>query len=122
MGLVEHAERELRIAGLFDEDSDYGGMLGEAVLDLVRKFAEQGHSGFSALQTLAIFERVARWKPLSGLTSDPSEWMVIVDRDADGLPVHQSRRQPSCFSRDGGRTYYDIDEDGRPIHVSVEPA
>ena len=29
--LVKHAERELRKAGLFDQDSDYNGMIAEAI-------------------------------------------------------------------------------------------
>ena len=42
--LAKHAEYELRKAGLFDKDSDYGGMLGKAVMDIVKVFAKQGHS------------------------------------------------------------------------------
>ena len=32
--LTDFAERELRLAGLFSKDSDYEGMLGDAVLAL----------------------------------------------------------------------------------------
>lgn len=41
--------------GMYDEDSDYDGMLGEAVEELSLVFAEQGHSGASAFVTLSIF-------------------------------------------------------------------
>jgi len=41
-GLVQHANDELRLAGLFDEDSDYNGMIAKATLELIEKFAEQG--------------------------------------------------------------------------------
>jgi hypothetical protein len=73
--------------------------------------AAQGHSGFSARQTLALFNEVARFKALTPLTDDPDEWVAI---DGDMLadkktPVWQSRRQSSCFSEDGGKTHYDID-------------
>lgn len=121
--LEKHAEFELRRAGLFDPDSDYGGMVGEAVMKLVRAFAEDGHSGFSARVTLAAFDRVARFKTLTPITSSPDEWMSVADVGADGSPpVWQSTRQSSCFSNDGGRTYYDIDAgDGRALKTAEDP-
>lgn len=118
MGLVDHAELELRRAGLFDKDSDYDGMLGPAVMALVRTFASQGHSGFSAMVTLQLFETVAKFKTLTPITSDPAEWMDVADMGANGdPPVWQNRRKSSCFSNDGGKTYYDIDAgDERAVH------
>ena len=35
MSLVQYAEEELRAAGFFDEDSDYGGLIGPAVLEMI---------------------------------------------------------------------------------------
>lgn len=64
-GLVDDAKRNLVAAGLFDADSDYDGMLGSAVLELVKKFAAQGHSGASAHLTLELFDKVAKRKPLT---------------------------------------------------------
>ena len=119
--LEQHAERELRAAGLFDPDSDYGGMLAESVMRLVRVFASEGHSGMSAAMSLDLFCRLAQWKTLTPITSDPAEWMSVSDGQAHGdLPVWQNRRQSSCFSNDGGKTYYDIDAgDDRAIKTSV---
>lgn len=97
--LVRHAERELRLAGLFDEDSDYNGMLGAATLDIVRVFADQGHSGYSAALVTDLTSRLMRFEPLTPLTSDPAEWMEVTD----GL--WQSRREPRAFSHDGGQTW-----------------
>ncbi|NIO30179.1 MAG: hypothetical protein GTN75_00095 [Gemmatimonadetes bacterium] len=48
MTLEQHARRELELAGLFDEDSDYGGMLGHSTMRLIEAFAAEGHSGMSA--------------------------------------------------------------------------
>lgn len=62
--LVTHAESELRRAGLFDADSDYDGAIGEAVMDLIRVFSAQGHSGASAEMVLAIFNKLARFEAL----------------------------------------------------------
>ena len=108
--LEKHAEDELRRAGLFDKDSDYGGMIGEAVMMMIRVFAEEGHSGFSAKMTCDVFDRLARFKTLTPITSSPDEWMEVgEDMRADKkVPVWQNRRQSSCFSNDGGKTYYDI--------------
>jgi hypothetical protein len=116
--LVVHAQRELTLAGLFDTDSDYDGAAGQAVLDLVKVFASQRHSGFSAMLVLDLFDRVAHFKPLGALTDNPDEWIEV------GPSVWQNRRHSSCFSEDGGKTYYDIDEpmtgDEHPVHNSKE--
>jgi hypothetical protein len=99
--LVAHAERELRAAGLFDKDSDYSGMLADAVLELVKVFANQGHSGFSAARTIAIFSRVADGKPLVPLTGADDEWTEV----GDGY--YQNKRCSRVFRKDGEA--YDIE-------------
>jgi hypothetical protein len=121
--LEQHAESELRRAGLFDSDSDYDGAIGPAVMELVRAFCGKGHSGGSASITLAAFNRVIQWKPLAPITSDPAEWMDVADRGADGSPqVWQNKRCCSCFSNDGGETYYDIDaDDDLAIRTAATP-
>lgn len=101
--LTSHAQTELTAAGLFKKDSDYNGMIGDAVLELVKVFAAQGHSGFSAGLTLEVFNRVASYKTLTPITSNPEEWMEV------GTGVWQNRRQGSVFSKDGMQTWYDID-------------
>jgi hypothetical protein len=98
-GLLDYATEEVTRAGLLAPDSDYDGMLGQAVLELVKVFADQGHSGMSAQLTLMIFGKVAAYKPLMPLTDDPTEWNKV------GTGVWQSRRDPSAFSNDGGKTW-----------------
>lgn len=106
--LVDHAKYELKLAGLFDNDSDYDGMLGDAVLELVKVFAKQGHSGFSAHRTLELFNIVANFKPLTPIGSTKDEWAD--QSEASGRPMWQNKRRASTFSRDGGKTWYDIDD------------
>jgi hypothetical protein len=106
--LTKHAEYELKLAGLFDKDSDYDGMLGEAVLELVKVFAKQGHSGFSAHQTLQIFNEVASFKNLTPIGKSKDEW--VDQSEASGEPMWQNKRRGTTFSRDGGKTWYDIDD------------
>src|ERR1051326_6656226 len=113
--LVKHAENEMRLAGLYDKDSDYGGVGPEAGMALIRAHSEQGHSGGSHGLVLHIFNRVVNFKTLTPLTNDPAEWMEV------SPGVWQSRRQSSCFSEDGGKTYHDIDApDPRAKTASVE--
>lgn len=107
--LIKHAEREMRLAGLYDKDADYDGMIPEAVMALVETHSKQGHSGDSSWVTLSIFNKVINYKTLSPITSDPSEWMHVGD-DPDGTPVYQSNREPATFSQDGGKTWYNIDD------------
>jgi hypothetical protein len=99
--LTEFARSELERAGMFDKDSDYGGMLGEAVLKMVEQFAEEGHSGFSASMAIALFEKVARFEPLTPLTGEDKEWTEV----GDG--VFQNRRCSHVFKENGAA--YDIE-------------
>lgn len=110
MSLLDHAETELRTAGLFDKDSDYDGMIGDAVKDLVRVFADQGHSGYSAALTLDVFQRVASYKALGPITNNPDEWMHVDADMAGNATTWQNRRQPDLFSYDVGETWYSVDD------------
>lgn len=105
MALVEYAKDELTRAGVMDKDSDYDGMLGTAVLELVEKFAEQGHSGMSAHLVTEMFNKVARYQPLTPITSDPKEW-----NEVEKGKTWQSRRNPVVFSKDAGQTWYSLDD------------
>ena len=107
--LTSHAKTELKMAGLFDDDSDYNGGLGDSVLELIQVFAKQGHSGYSAGRTLQLFVRLANYKELAPLTNDPDEWNEV-SKYFDGKPMYQSRRNPTAFSDDNGLTYYFVSE------------
>ena len=100
--LEKFAEEELRRAGAFDEGGFYGGMLGTAVMKMVKVFAEEGHSGMSASLAIQLFERVARFEPLTPLTGEDDEWTEV----GDG--VFQNRRCSHVFKTavDGA---YDIE-------------
>jgi len=118
VSLVDHARRELELAGLFDSNSDYGGMLGNAIMKMVELFAEEGHSGASAAMTIAVLEKLLRFKPLTPLTNDPDEWMCV--SEMMGHETWQSRRNSEAFSNDGGVTYYLLDDHEKKI--TAEPA
>jgi len=102
--LLAHARRELDLAGLFKSDSDYNGMVAFDVVDLVRVFASQGHSGGSAQLTIELFTRLASFDVLTPITAHPAEWMEV------GTGMFQNRRKSSVFWREGNQTWYDINE------------
>jgi hypothetical protein len=79
--LLEFARDEMRRAGLYDADADYGpGEIAQCVEKMIEAFRSYGHSGGSADKTLAVFDRVVRFKPLTPLTSEPSEWTEFGSR------------------------------------------
>jgi|SRR5579863_2061935 len=99
--LEAHAKKEMEIAGLFDKDSDYGGMLADAVMKMIKVFGDEGHSGFSANMAINIFEKVARFEPLTPLKGTDDEWMEI------GPDEFQNIRCSHVFKKNGAA--YDID-------------
>ncbi len=99
--LVRFATEELELAGLFDEDSDYRGMTGEAVLKLIKVFSKQGHSGFSASIVSELFSRLSKFEPLTPLTFKDDEWVHV------GPNIYQNRRHSAAFKEGkDGRPYY----------------
>lgn len=108
--LLKHAEREMRLAGLYDQDADYGGMIPAAVLKLVEVFSEEGHSGFSASIVTAILEKVLRFQTLTPINSDPQYWMKVNKEQSHTPACWQSTRDGTYFSEDGGKTFYCLDD------------
>lgn len=121
MSLAKHAERELKLAGLFEKDSDYGGAIAEAVMTLIRAFSAQGHSGFSAPYAADIFSRLARYECLTPLTGTTDEW-----NDDISDTFFQNNRVGSVFKeKDNDKSYYLdaivwVDERGVSFTGSVE--
>lgn len=114
--LVEHAERELALAGYNtgNPEFEYGDSCAKNVVDMLKVFSEAGHSGFSANATLALFNKLANFENLTPLTDNPEEWHKY-----DGEPEghYQSIRNSECFSEDGLKTYYKLSD----CKVETEP-
>lgn len=101
MSLLKHAERELKLAGLHEKGSDYDGMLYDAVMELVKVFSDQGHSGYSANRTIKLFEKVALYEILMPVTGEDSEWNEVSE---DSL---QNNRSSDIFKdKKTGKSYY----------------
>jgi hypothetical protein len=90
------AMQELKLAGLIGEDAPYGGMLADAILELLEIFDRQGHSGASAPFVISAFSKLAMGMPLTPLTGNDDEWIKIKDN------LYQSKRMPTVFKDDVG--------------------
>lgn len=117
MTMTNRAIEELQRAGFFDKDSDYEGMIGESLEELLFTFQKQGHSGYSANLTAHLFYKLIKGEVLSPLTEDLTEWTEVSPN------IFQSRRcsyvfidktnsnkpytiEGKVFSDDGGQTYF----------------
>lgn len=99
--------RELELAGLFDKDSDYEGMLGEAVQELLDVFHKQGHSGFSAQRTAYLFYTLIKEGILMPLTGNEDEWNDISSIDSSDKMTYQNNRKSDVFKYGKeGKAYY----------------
>lgn len=103
--LTLHAERELKVAGLLGSNDEYDQAVADATLEIVKVFAKQGHSGFSASVTTSLVEKLMRFEPLGPLTGEDDEWTILdYDEDMKG----QNKRCSHVFLRADG-TAYDIE-------------
>lgn len=111
--LVQHAERELALAGVEPDVRKW-------CLDTVKSFSGQGHSGASAFVAIQILTRLLSFEALTPLTADPREWIQHSPDMWDGESgVWQNVRDGRAFSSDGGKTYTYVDDEQRTLHTSV---
>lgn len=124
--MLEWAEQELKLAGYDFKDNGPNSWVAENVLELLKVFSNQGHSGSSAPFAISLFEKLANWKPIAPLTGDADEWVEV------GNEVWQNKRNSTVFkeaNRFDGKPYWidakvfwewfsapDID-DGKPYKV-----
>ena len=107
--LLKHAEIELEAIGALSEKDDfYGGMTGKSVMELMRVFSEQGHSGMSANIVRNLFNKLADYKPLSSITCKDDEWGDVSEHQSGD--VYQNKRLSSVF-KDG--------KNGIPHYISA---
>lgn len=102
MSMIEWAEQELRYAGYDVNDPEDGPnrWLAEGTIELLKVFADQGHSGSSAPYAVALFEKLAMWKPIAPLTGEDDEWMEV------GYDVWQNKRNSAVFKEEDGQAYW----------------
>ncbi len=95
--LVAFAERELALlqadAGEADE---YQRAINKNVLDVVKIFAEGGHSGSSAPYAIQLIRQLLMFRPIKPLTGEADEWMQVSD------DLWQNRRCGHVFKDNDG--------------------
>lgn len=98
--MIEYAKSEL--ARIKRDDSGMQDLMDKNILEIIEVFEKQGHSGFSAGYLLSRLERLMRFKPITPLTGDDSEW------GESHYGSRQNKRCSSVFKDDDG-TITDID-------------
>ena len=134
-GLVEFAEGELNLLLKSCKDSESlktQKAVNDDILDIIKLFSSQGHSGFSAGYSLNILKRLLDYKPLSAITGDEDEWEQLnyspdlayqnkrcpsLFRDADGKVYNVEAR---IFSDDNGHTWYNCKESREYVELPYE--
>jgi hypothetical protein len=102
MSLVEHARRELKLCGQYEEDPEYS----ESIIKAVEAFASYGHSGGSHYCAREQLHTLLGYGVLSPITSDPADW--IDQSIPSSSPMWQNRRDPTVFSVDHGKSWYSV--------------
>ena len=99
---IEHAKREFLALGyepIEKCENDPNKWIQESVLELLKVFGKQGHSGSSALFCAKYFKKLALFEPLSPLTGKDDEWNEI------GKNTWQNRRCSHVFKEADGKAY-----------------
>jgi hypothetical protein len=110
---IDYAEQQLKKAGLFDQDSDYNGMVGKAVLELIQTFSNQQHSGYSAPLVISLFDKLANFEPIAPIDNPMITGAYEDISKYSDEPVGkslQSTELSKLFSHDYGKTWYGLVE------------
>lgn len=108
----DRARRELELAGMFDDDADYGSALGQHIMDVYNCWADGGHSGCSAAISSEILIKLFKGDCLTENDhSDCTDVSEIMAPDAPGT-WFQCNRDPRWLSGDGGATWWDVESEG----------
>ena len=81
--LIDHAWRELEIIAPRDSLDPDEILIVENILELVRVFAKQNHSGSTAAYVRQILAKLLDFQPLSPLTGEDDEWNKTLDPKLD---------------------------------------
>ena len=110
--LHSHALMEFRAAGWIDENGKFNDEMQEAicahVLELIKLFSNEGHSGTTAPYTIDLFKKLAMFEPIVPLTGEDWEWSDVSEYGGrDNGPLYQNKRCGHVFKDNNGA--YDID-------------
>lgn len=131
MSLVNFAQSELDkiLAKCEDEESQRLQILiTKDIMEIVKVFSDQGHSGSTASYVMSAIHKLLDWKPLSPLTGEDDEWHCPFD----GASTEQNKRcsavfrenhdnstahyiDGKVFSDDGGQTWFTNRDSSVPV-------
>lgn len=77
MSMLEHAIKEMQVAGMYKSDSDYAGALAKDIEAAVSVIAKMGHSGASIRLFVDILGKLVTHEPISPLTGKADEWLHL---------------------------------------------
>lgn len=102
MNLINHAKEEFRAAGWTDENGQFNDEMQEMicnhVIELLKVFSDEGHSGSSAPYAINLFSRLAKFEPIAPLTGEDWEWN-------DTGHGYQNKRASHVFKDYDGNCY-----------------
>lgn len=127
--LQHHAWMEFKAAGWINEHDVFADEMQESlcmhVMELLRVFSEEGHSGTTAPYAIDMFRKLAMFEPLVPLTGEDWEWSEVSPGVFQNKRCSHVFKQPDRF--DGqpydiqGKVFYewcerplDPDEKGYP--------
>lgn len=117
-GLVSYAEDELRLrANKYGVDDDYDGMCEQSVLEMLFITSMAGHSGGSMGVTMALYSRLAQFKPLTPINDIDSEWNEVAK------DYYQHKRVPNVFKEliEGKWKRYYLNDSGKRVNIISFP-
>jgi len=78
-------------------------LMHDNLIEIVQKFADQGHSGFSASYAIGLLQNLLAFEPLSDLTCASDEWNDVSDMSP--ILTWQNKRCSHVFKDGTGRAY-----------------
>lgn len=106
--LFSYAEDELKRAGLLDSNDEMNELMSKNILEIIKIFSSQGHSGFSASYAISLLEKLMQFQPLTPLNGNDDEWNDMSEYGCDpGDFMFQNKRCSHVFKHKDGA--YDID-------------
>lgn len=95
MSLFDYAKSELD--RIHKDEDGMQELINNDILEIIKVFEDQGHSGFSASYAINALERLLNFKPLTPLTGEDDEWHKGYTRGS--TTTYQNKRCPSVFMK-----------------------
>jgi hypothetical protein len=110
---LEKAKHELDLIGMTANNKDEMNKdMRKHILEIIKTFSKQGHSGFSANYAIGILSKLLQHKPLSPLTGNDNEWedVSVMSQCKNKDKWYQNKRASNVFKeiKNGKVFTYDI--------------